>query len=106
MRKKPLGPWTLRVALPRALAAFVRERVESGLCTTASEVVREALRMLASLPPRAAEGDVPVDSLALLEAAIDRAAAQKGMRLLQRLRRGNRLGAGITTKDLVDDGRR
>ncbi len=96
----------MRVSLPRELASFVRERVESGLCRSASEVVREALRMLASLQPRAAEGDVPVDSLALLEAAIDRAAAQKGMRLLQRLRRGNRLGAGITTKDLVDDGRR
>ena len=106
MRKKLLGPSTIRVSLPRELASFVRERVESGLCTSASEVVREALRMLASQQSRSADGDALVDSMAQQEAAIDRAAAKKGLRTLKRLRRGSRLGADLTTKDLVDDGRR
>jgi CRISPR/Cas system CSM-associated protein Csm3 (group 7 of RAMP superfamily) len=44
--------------------------------------------------------------MAQQEAAIDRAAAKKGLRTLKRLRRGSRLGADLTTKDLVDDGRR
>lgn len=106
MPNKSLGPSTIRVALPRELASFVRDRVDSGLCTSASEVVHEALRLLASLQPRSAEGDGFADSLTQQEAAIDRAAATKGMRTLKRLRRGSRLGAGLTTKDLVDDGRR
>jgi putative addiction module CopG family antidote len=106
MPNKSLGSSTIRVALPRELASFVRDRVDSGLCTSASEVVREALRMLASQQSRSADGDALVDSMAQQEAAIDRAAAKKGMRTLKRLRRGSRLGAGLTTKDLVDDGRR
>ncbi len=37
---------TMNVSLTSELANFVHERVESGLYTTASEVVREGLRLL------------------------------------------------------------
>jgi antitoxin ParD1/3/4 len=106
MSEKPLGPSTFNVSLSRELSSFVRERVESGLYASASEVVREALRILASLQLGQGERAAAADPLAQQEAAIDRAAAQKGMRALKRLRKGSRLGAGLTTKDLVDDGRR
>ena len=49
MSEKPTGPSTFNVSLSRELATFVRERVDSGLYASASEVVREALRILASL---------------------------------------------------------
>ena len=45
-RHRPiLGP--VNVSLTRDLEDFVRRKVESGLYTSASEVVREALRLLA-----------------------------------------------------------
>ena len=44
MSEKPTGPSTFNVSLSRELASFVRERVESGLYASASEVVREAMR--------------------------------------------------------------
>ena len=37
---------TMNVSLPRELAAFVEDEVASGDYSTASEVVREALRLL------------------------------------------------------------
>ena len=37
----------MNVSLTPALESFVKEKVESGLYTSASEVVREALRLLA-----------------------------------------------------------
>jgi antitoxin ParD1/3/4 len=36
----------MNVSLTPELERFVNEKVESGLCQTASEVVREALRLL------------------------------------------------------------
>ena len=37
---------TMNISLTSELAAFVRGKVESGLYTSASEVMREALRLL------------------------------------------------------------
>ena len=42
----PNAPKTMNVSLPPQLFQAVKERVESGAYTSASEVVREALRLL------------------------------------------------------------
>ena len=95
---------TLNISLSPQLAKFVREKVESGVYTSASEVVREALRWFARHDPTAF-GAVPSD-LELQEQKIDRDRAHKAVKDLLRLRKGKKVGPGMTTKDLRDAGRR
>ena len=95
---------TLNISLSPQLAKFVRDKVESGVYTSASEVVREALRWFAR-HNSAAFGSVASD-LELQEQQIDRDRSHKAVKDLLRLRKGKKLGPGLTVKDLRDAGRR
>jgi antitoxin ParD1/3/4 len=61
----------MNISLPPELARFVREKVESGLYSSASEVVREALRRLATPNRETATAGPSVDH-AKVRAAIAR----------------------------------
>jgi antitoxin ParD1/3/4 len=61
---------TINVSLTPELSAFVRKRVKSGHYQTASEVVREALRLLQQ------KEDERLDALRGLKAKLRRGAAQ------------------------------
>lgn len=98
-----VGSTTLNVSLSPQLTEFVREKVDSGLYASASEVVREALRWFA-----ASGGDprrVP-SLLDLQEQSIDRDRARAAIARLRRLRQQSLLGRGVSTQDLRDEGRR
>lgn len=102
---------TLNIALSPELDRFVRDRVESGLYSSASEVVREALRLLARHEPRqatttAASGTAIGSAVELQEQRIDRESAREAIDELRRLRKGTTLGPGLTVRDLIDEGRR
>ena len=95
---------TLNISLPPQLAKFVRLRVKSGDYSSASEVVREALRWFAAR--LAAEDGETMSLLDVQEQAIDRTEARAAISRLRQLRDGTRLGPGTSVKDLRDDGRR
>ncbi|MBK8098543.1 MAG: type II toxin-antitoxin system ParD family antitoxin [Planctomycetes bacterium] len=95
---------TLNVSLSPGLAAFVRSKVDGGLYSSASEVVREALRWFAE---HANQGtDAAPTLLDFQEQRIDRKAARKAIAALRRSRKGATLGPGLTVKALRDLGRR
>jgi antitoxin ParD1/3/4 len=110
MAMKPVKTQTLNVALSPELARFVRERVEGGLYSSASEVVREALRLFSATnkgAPRGSEAAIAGhDLLGMQEARIDRARSRETIDELLRLRKGTTLGADVTVRDLIDEGRR
>lgn len=97
-------PDTLNISLSPQLAKFVRLRVESGAYSSASEVVREALRWFAART--AGSGAEAPSLLDLQEREIDRAEVREAMQRLLQLREGTTLGPGLTWKDLRDNGRR
>lgn len=97
-------PDTLNISLSPQLAKFVRLRVESGAYSSASEVVREALRWFAART--AGSSDEAPSLLDLQEREIDRSEVRAAMQRLLQLREGTTLGPGLTWKDLRDDGRR
>jgi antitoxin ParD1/3/4 len=81
---------TMNVSLPSELSRFVRERVKSGGYASASEVVREALRLLAAQQDfgpegmrRAESGVAP--SRALSGANYDRRRALDAMRRIREI---------------------
>ena len=96
---------TMNVALSPELARFVREKVESGLYSTASEVIREALRLFSQAKNGSVEAPL-VDTLELQEARIDRTKARGAIDTLLRLREGTTLGEDLSVRDLIDEGRR
>lgn len=96
---------TMNIALSPELARFVREKVESGLYSTASEVIGEALRLFSQAKGGSAEA-LLVDTLELQEARIDRTKARDAIDTLFRLREGTTLGNDLTVRDLIDEGRR
>lgn len=94
---------TLNVSLSPQLTEFVREKVAGGLYSTASEVVREALRWFA------ASGGDPRRAPTLLdlqEQEIDRERARAAIDRLRQLRERATPGDGSTVQDLRDEGRR
>lgn len=95
---------TFNVSLSPELARFVRERVDSGLFTSASEVVREALRWF--VEHTSVAGRTVPTLLDLQEAEVDRDRARRAVAGLRRLRRGTRLGPGLSVQELRDAGRR
>jgi antitoxin ParD1/3/4 len=100
---------TLNIALSPELDRFVRERVESGLYASASEVVREALRLLArheSSQTPIVSGTALANAGDLQEQRIDRASTRDAIDELRRLRKGTILGPGLTVRQLIDEGRR
>jgi antitoxin ParD1/3/4 len=100
---------TMNVSLPAELARFVREKVENGTYSSASEVIREALRLFAAAKngnaPGASTEASQVDLLKLQETRIDRAKSREAIDTLLRLRKGTKLGPGLTVRDLIDEGR-
>lgn len=86
---------TLNISLPPHLAALVRQRVDAGVSSSASDVVREALhRML--LP------DEPFDTDDAFDGELAAAAVDTMRRLGDRLT----LGEDLSLRDLIDEGRR
>ena len=83
---------TMNVSLPAELTRFVRARVESGRYSSVSEVVREALRLLAS------QGDEPsrprsiTPLRALSGAPYDRARAIEAIRRIREIASKSSLG--------------
>lgn len=95
---------TLNVSLSRQLANFVRAKVDSGAYSSASEVIREALRWF-SARSGTAFPEVPT-ALDLQEQEIDRGSARSAIEQLLRFRVGKTLGPDVSVKDLRDDGQR
>lgn len=86
---------TMNISLPADLAGFVRERVRSGLYSSASEVVREALRFL-----QRSGGAGGQD-----EDEFDRAKVALALENLRKLAQTQVLGNELTLKSLIDEGR-
>lgn len=83
---------TLSISLPQELARFIREKVETGTYTSASEVIREALRLLMNGQPERIE--------------FDAAGAEEAILGFRQARKGVRLGDDLSLRDLIDEGRR
>lgn len=95
---------TLNVSLSPQLARFVHAKVESGLYSSASEVVREALRWYAE---RAGGSTASAPTLLdLQEQELDRDQAREAITRLRQLRAKTTLGPDLTSQDLRDLGRR
>ncbi len=97
MEKTEDKPSTLNVSLAPELVRFVRSRVKSGFYTSASEVVREALRLLV-------RAEATADGSGLYP--FDRGSVEKAIEDLKRSRQGRKLGPDLTIRDLIDEGRR
>lgn len=95
---------TFNISLSPQLAGFVRSKVDEGSYASVSDVVREALRLLAT-SGRSPEASVPT-LLDMQEQRVDRTRARSAIRALRRLRKGTTLGRRLTVKDLRDEGRR
>lgn len=93
-RRKPQKTSTMNISLPADLVRFIRERVESGCYSSASEVIRDGLRLL----QRSTNGVGPENNA-------DRARISAALDGLRRLAARQTLGEGLTTRDLVDEGR-
>ena len=93
-----IKPTTMNVSLSPELARFVREKVESGLYTSASEVVREALRRLLG------EQNGTREPRNLTGAPLDRSRALRAVENILRLQKGQKLG-GLSVEDLINEGR-
>jgi Arc/MetJ-type ribon-helix-helix transcriptional regulator len=96
---------TIRISLPRELAAFVHRSVADGIHGSPDEVVQAALRSFAHSASAQQRRDGACASWPRQETAIDPAAARVAMRRLRRLRKGTRLGPDLSTKDLIASGR-
>jgi Arc/MetJ-type ribon-helix-helix transcriptional regulator len=99
---------TLNVSLSPQLARFVHAKVESGLYSSASEVVREALRWYAERAGGTTGGttaNAPT-LLDLQEQELDRDQAREAITRLRQLRAKTTLGPDLSIQDLRDDGRR
>ncbi len=94
---------TLNVSLSAQLSEFVREKVASGRYSTASEVVREALRWFQAAGDEAQRAPTLLD---LQEQEIDRARARAAVTHLRDLRARARLGPDLTPNELRDEERR
>lgn len=89
---------TMNISLPGELARYVREKVEGGLYSSASEVVREALRRLSGDEVRGRSRTLAGDQL-------DRAKADEAVRGIQEIQNQQTLGADLTIEDLINAGR-
>jgi len=95
----------MNIALTPELAQLIRERVESGRYASASEVVREALRLFAEASDSRGRALMVGDGLEQ-EARIDREHVRTAAAVLRSLRAGTTLGPALTVRDLIDEGRR
>lgn len=80
---------TLSISLTPELAAAVARRVESGLYTSASELIREALRLLISREARAGAFGADLESLEPARLAAAVALMEQGAELRASKRQGD-----------------
>lgn len=100
MSADPTNITTMNVSLPGELVRSVREKVESGLYASASEVIREALRSFIG------QGNGTRAELKTLAGdPIDLDQAQAAIEGFRKLRRGQRLD-GMLIEDLINEGRK
>ncbi|HMQ22588.1 MAG TPA: type II toxin-antitoxin system ParD family antitoxin [Planctomycetota bacterium] len=90
---------TMNISLPAELARYVREKVEGGQYSSASEVVREALRRLSSDELR----EQSFRTLSGTRCDPERAAA--AVDDLLALQKRHDLGGAATVEDLIREGR-
>lgn len=93
--RKPPKTTTMNISLPADLVRFIRERVESGRYSSASEVIRDGLRLLQG----AGNGTQR-------EEGFDRARIAAALEGLRKISARQALGDDLTTRDLIDEGRR
>lgn len=86
---------TMNVSLPPELIRFVRRKVDSGIYSSASEVVREALRRLA----------LEENGNAAKRERFDRSRVRAAVKGLLRSRKKTILGPDLSLRDLIDEGR-
>ena len=82
---------TINISLPPELLLFVRERVDGGLYSSVSEVVRDGLRLLRQ---SAQNGD-----------EFDRVQVSRTLKGLDELAQTQELGDDLTVRELIDEGR-
>jgi Arc/MetJ-type ribon-helix-helix transcriptional regulator len=87
---------TMNISLPVELVAFIREKVAGGGYASASEVVREGLRLL----QRSENGGGKPSG-----DEFDRAKVVEALAGLRRLAETQSLGAGLSLRELIDEGR-
>jgi putative addiction module CopG family antidote len=89
---------TMNISLPNELARYVREKVDSGLYSSVSEVVREALRRLSS-------DESSGHSRTLAGERFDRATAEQAVHRILELQKKQTLGTDLSIEDLIREGR-
>ena len=94
---------TLNISLSRQMHEFVRDKVDSGMYATASEVVREALRWFAASGGDFRKAPTLLD---LQEQDIDRERARAAVARLRELRQRAAVGPDLSAAELRDEGRR
>jgi len=86
---------TINISLPSDLLRFVRERTRGGGYASASEVVREGLRLLRRIEDGGRLGDH----------AFDRKKVRDALEGLRKLSATQVLGEGARVRDLIEEGR-
>src|SRR5688572_25023660 len=100
---EPMKVTTMNVSLPSELARFVRAKVESGHYSSVSEVIREALRLLAGSEKATRDEGVSGPTRTLSGARYDRRKAVEAMQGIRELARQTTLG-GLSLEDLPHEG--
>ena len=93
---------TMNVSLSPELASFVRERVQSGQYSSASEVVRDALRLLSAQGATRSRETARFD---LFGRGYDLSRAEAAVHEIREAAAGRTLGS-LTLEELIDEGRR
>jgi antitoxin ParD1/3/4 len=93
-----MNPSTFNISLSPELARFVREKVKSGLYSSVSEVVREAIRRLAAEDAR--------HGGSVAEPGFDQKSVRAAIEGLRGLSSRQKLGKELTVRKLIDEGRK
>ncbi len=94
---------TMNVSLPAELAKFVRARVESGHYASVSEVIREALRLLAAQQDAQFTNPRSGPSKSLSGSPYDRSQAIEAMQGIRQITKRTNL-SGIDIEELAHKG--
>ncbi len=86
---------TMNISLPSELVRFIREQVQGGQYSSASEVIRDGLRLL----QRGGNGARQEHD------EFDRAKVAEALERLRKLSETQVLGEDLRIRDLVDEGR-
>lgn len=92
---------TMNISLPSELARYVKEKVENGQYSSASEVVREALRRLAEQESAVRREN---QRRALSGAVFDAQRGEEAIRAIREIQKQHTLG-DWSIEDLINEGR-